>query len=98
MDNIRDALINSICQQKIYWLSEYTANPDVRIVLTPHDRCELLRASHVTEFKSNYGVDCELKEEFCGCELAIDPKMEQGKYRLEIIVDYHVVRVVKLTI
>lgn len=76
---------------------EYTANPDVRILLSPDDRNTLLREAKVAEWNANYDIHCERKEQFCGCELKVDRELKPGKYRLEILVDYHIIRVVNLT-
>ncbi len=97
MSNVRETLINSICQQKMYFLMEHTANPDVRIFVSAEDRAALLQQVNMVEWNSNYDINCEPKEQFCGCELKVDKLLKPGKYRLEILVDYHVIRVVNLT-
>ena len=96
--NYRDALINSICTQKInYMRDNIFTDFDVRINVHHTDAVEILRASSDTELQLVRDADT-LNEGylFCGHPLKQSWDIKEGTYTLEIIVAHQVAKTIKL--
>ena len=77
----RDYLRRSIQTQLTIWLSENTTFPELRIVISPYLRAQLLSES---------GDPCAVyeaayQETFCGYPLVLDKNMPDNKFELHFL-------------